>query len=688
MNAHFDRGLIVIPISLGLSILLVGPALAVEAAPVASPDSPTVAEVIVTAEQRDSVNQIDRTVYAVKARGDAASLTATDVVNKLPGVVVDPSNKVTIRGGAAVTFLVDGKPVRRDVVLAIPASQIARVEVVTNPSVEFASSSGAFINIVLKKSAPLGWKGAISGKVDTLGGYDAGVNLTHGGAGWNVIGSLAVSVTPDRIDSVRTVNYDELQSGLYNVQMTNSSESSPFRKVTFQSKFARSLSDNENLSAVIGASINKAPSKSRYSDILSGPAFQQENLYNKTVRFNGVYPYAMLDYERVREGEYKISASLNAASGVSSGDEFIDGAISENSHDHTLFDYQQLLVDLDKYIYKKDKLSAGFAMSNNDVSDHSTLVGFSGFGRTERDDFRFDRKTYAAYATFQTTAEGADVKLGLRFERLDQDLRNAQGAIMGLKSIAYVLPSLHLSRSIGEHNSFRASFTVRNEVPDALNLNPELKYESPYLADQGNPFLRPASRRQAEIGHTYERTHLSFTQAVYYRDTKDDINNFATLGSDGVTVVSYTNLGSSITYGYASEIKLAISNIFDIGCNIDLYEKQIVAPTNLRQFESLRYNGVNSKISLGVNIDAKDRISSDIGFTSRIYSLGLVSPDTWTSEFKYTHSFDKKVSLNLELDYFGAPEKLATRYINPQFTGKDIVNRRAKRLRIGLSKSF
>ena len=676
--------------SILLSLMIFDPAFAQDAnnQGAAKQSADEITEVTVTAHHKDVTSKIDRDIYDVKVGADAASLTTADIVTKLPGVVMDSSNKVTIHGGAAVSFLIDGKPVRRDLALAIPASQIERVEVITNPSAEYDSSSGAIINIVLKKSAALGWKGSSAGKIDTLGGFDMGLNFTHGGAKWNFIGSVTMREIPFRITTDRETSYDETQDGLYDAQAINSREQSSFRQLTLQSKLIRNFSNDASLSILFGLHVNQYPKHIDYDEDLTGNNYAADSTYTNLVQFNGLYPYGSVSYEAKKVDNYHLASDFNFYSGTDSDGENVIGSISRTIHVHTSFTFMQGGADFDKNLSTGDILSTGFSLSRNKVDQLSDFTGYSGAGETERDDFNFNRESYAVYTTYQTKAVGIDIKAGMRFERLDQDLSNAEGDISGLKSVTHILPTLHLSKALNKYNTIRASFTQRTVVPDAVDYNPFRKYDSPYFAKEGNPFLKPSSKNQAELSHAYEKDPFSFVQTLYYRDTKNDVNSYPSVGNDGVTVLSYANLGTSKAYGYNFTFKNTISKRIQITFDLDLFHTEITAPGALNQYQSLRYDSLNSDLELDYSFNKKNQITANVTYAGKNYTLGLMNPAAWTSNLKYTRTLDNKLSLTIELINGAVPQTLTSRFFAPGFSGFERVYQASQLIRIGLAKSF
>ena len=83
-----------------------------------------------------------------------------DALRNIPSVQVDVQGNLSLRGDPSVTILVDGKPSSQfsaanqaQALQSLPANQIDRIEVITNPSAEFrADGSGGIINLITKKA--------------------------------------------------------------------------------------------------------------------------------------------------------------------------------------------------------------------------------------------------------------------------------------------------------------------------------------------------------------------------------------------------------------------------------------------------------------------------------------------------------------------------------------------------------
>src|SRR4051794_17825489 len=133
------------------------------------PEGKTVETLTVTgASPPDAESSIDRRSYTLGKDLQATTGSIADALRNLPSVDVDVQGNLSLRGDPNVTILVDGKPSpmfdgkgRADALQQLPADQIERVEVITNPSAALnPEGSGGVINLITKKSRGKGVTGS------------------------------------------------------------------------------------------------------------------------------------------------------------------------------------------------------------------------------------------------------------------------------------------------------------------------------------------------------------------------------------------------------------------------------------------------------------------------------------------------------------------------------------------------
>ena len=128
------------------------------------------AEATVTADRPMVEIKPDRTVFNVQGTINSVGANALSLMRKAPGVTVDNNDNISVLGRAGVLLYVDGKrlPLTGQELSAylenIPAEQIDRIDIITNPGAKYeAEGNAGIIDIRLKKDKSMGANGAISG---------------------------------------------------------------------------------------------------------------------------------------------------------------------------------------------------------------------------------------------------------------------------------------------------------------------------------------------------------------------------------------------------------------------------------------------------------------------------------------------------------------------------------------------
>ncbi|HZZ31037.1 MAG TPA: TonB-dependent receptor plug domain-containing protein, partial [Phenylobacterium sp.] len=142
---------------------------------------------------------IDRKSYTLGNDLQATSGSIGDALRNLPSVDVDTQGTLSLRGDPNVTILVDGKPSasfngggRADALQQLPADQIERVEVITNPSAALnPEGSGGVINLITKKSRGAGVTGTAYATAASAGLKRAGASFGYNSPKLAVTGSVA-----------------------------------------------------------------------------------------------------------------------------------------------------------------------------------------------------------------------------------------------------------------------------------------------------------------------------------------------------------------------------------------------------------------------------------------------------------------------------------------------------------------
>ena len=127
-------------------------------------DTQSLNEIVLVSERRIIEREIDRLVFNVEKSIASTGGSGMDVLKITPGIQVQ-NNTLEILGKGATQVMINGRisPLQGDelttLLNGISASDIKKIEVITNPPAKYeASGNGGLINIVLKKGIQNSWK--------------------------------------------------------------------------------------------------------------------------------------------------------------------------------------------------------------------------------------------------------------------------------------------------------------------------------------------------------------------------------------------------------------------------------------------------------------------------------------------------------------------------------------------------
>ncbi|MFV0268079.1 MAG: outer membrane beta-barrel protein [Draconibacterium sp.] len=108
----------------------------------------------VTVEASNYNEKYDRSIQVITKQFKEGTNKATDLLEKLRGVQVDPlDNSITVNNEKSVLLLVDGIQKEQNLIKNLPPDRILRIEVIRNPTGRYISQGyTSVINIILKKN--------------------------------------------------------------------------------------------------------------------------------------------------------------------------------------------------------------------------------------------------------------------------------------------------------------------------------------------------------------------------------------------------------------------------------------------------------------------------------------------------------------------------------------------------------
>jgi outer membrane receptor protein involved in Fe transport len=539
--------------------------------------SPIVMQGIEANAERTVVIAPDRNSYRVRDLAPAAT-TATDVLETVPSVHVDPDGKLSLRGNENVVVQINGRPtpMRGTQLIGylrqLPANTIDRIEVIPNPSAkQDPEGMAGILNIVMKQNVDLGRSGGLNFGASTQNQYMAGGNVGYQAGrvtmlftyGYNSderriygvndrtrLGALRApqSFTEQDIDGTAT-------NRGHNINATLDYRVGP-RTVLFTSWLANRRSTGDASLSAYSELNGTRTMLARYDR--ERDAAVENWLGDGTLGFR----HTFVPQKHELSGEVRFSRQDNEE-----GSELWRQPIGSTTPNPIDLETNaidagtnQLTVQTDyvRAFGKASKLEAGYKASARWL-DRAYLVrkDVLGTGNWVDSDLSntlaFDETVNAAYAVLSHGAGGAvELQAGLRAEHASRDFSLAGGDSYP-HSYNSLFPSALVSYKLNDRTVTRLSYSRRIRRPNTEELNPFPAFFDLQNVMIGNPALGPEYTDAIEASVQRSGKLGTLQISPFFRHTSDiirvDVNTADTVAGREVTSVSFRNLDTSNSWG-------------------------------------------------------------------------------------------------------------------------------------------
>jgi outer membrane receptor protein involved in Fe transport len=527
-------------------------------------DVQTLAAVTVTSQRPALEMGIDRRVFNVDQSLTATGGTALDVMKNIPSVTVDVDGNVTLRNSSPQIF-VDGRPT----ILTldqIPAGDIERIELITNPSAKFdAASTGGIINVIMKRNRRVGINGIVTagiGYPDILNG-NLSLNMRQNKFNFFLTGNHNQSGGKTTRKTLRQNKMNGVVDNYFN-QFSTNERNRLFNSIRFGVDF---FADNRNTISFTQGMVkgnydneeeqsqeflNSSKILERYGERNSISRSENER-YNTQLNYTHKFPKqgkeftASINYNYGKGNDNSDIQNLFYESNgtLSSSATVLNRSTNNNNQLTFQADYvdpysenSKIEAGVRSYVNNYKNLFSAFSVKNGS----QTLLPLS-------NNIEYREMVNAFYLTYSNKINTFAYQAGLRAEHsqfdgklLDSGKEFGYNYPTDFKNIFDALfPSLFLTKQVGDRTEMQLNYSRRIRRPSFWQLNPFVDINDPLNISQGNPALRPEFTNSFEFNYNQRYNSGSFLGSVYYRNTQGDITRF----SDTITAEQYQQLNEA-----------------------------------------------------------------------------------------------------------------------------------------------
>ncbi len=678
-------------------------------------DAAALGDVVVTGQPNEVRTSIDSISYSLANDLQATTGTLAEALRNVPSVEVDPDGNVSLRGDANVTILVDGRPSsqfngasRGQMMLQIPASQYARIEVMTNPSAAYSpEGSGGVINLISKPNAPRVGQtttGSLRFNVGDHGRYNFGGSIAH------VIDKTTLSadigIRHDRfiqeVERLRT-RFDT-GSGQFLESRQSQNIDGDSDNVFVRLAAEHNLDDKTQITGDI-----RHVEVESFADAVElfeadaaggglAAAYTRNSYGGFSGRFQGGSARVLRRFND-QGHEWSTDVRYDRNRFVFGFDTEVDMQVPasplsyetiENRNRQNQFGITSAYV---RPMADGARLRAGYELQAVNLE----LDNFVSRGPTPTtqiidpivsNEFHVDQQVHALYATFERPfGDKFSGQFGLRLEQTNIDLDQITTNIQASNDYFRAYPTMHLQYTINEGETLRGSYSRRIQRPGPQDLNPFLTYQDTFNYRAGNPDLLPQETDSFEL-MWQKRVAPAFYQAtLYYRDTQDAFTPVTTDLGNGIFLTRPQNLGSSRSMGLELVANGQLHSTLRYNASINAYRQEIDA-AGLPGATDSEGEGIGGRVTLNWQPTENDFLQiSSIWTGDQLLAQGVREQATLVN-LGYRHKFNQDWSFQATVrdafDEFGATTTLVT----PTFTDRTSQSFGGRAIYVGLTWNF
>lgn len=573
--------------------------------------------------------KIDRTIVNVGSQISNAGSNALEILEKAPGVLVDPNGSISLKGKPGVVILIDERPTNlsgadlANYLRSLPAGMLDKIEIMTNPPARYpAAGNAGVINIKLKRNRVQGFRAGISHNY-TQGVYartNNSVNLTYNKGKLVLFSNLSQSLGNgfQELDINRTYkNPDGSVNSFFNQKAFFQNKS-----YSYVAKLGMDYYITPKTTIGIGLDgfLDKSPIRAfneslllSSSKILDSAVYAvntgegQRKSMAANMNFKHVYDSTGheismdLNYSRfnITQDLLNRNTTFGPAGALKSVEEIIGDLPTDISISTANLDYTR---PLNSGMSMEAGLKTSFISTDN-IADYLNRVGgvtSVDFDKTNR--FKYRENINAGYLSFTRESGFFSFKLGLRLEQTATRGNQLGNAVKPDSSFTRNYTNLFPTAYFGfkldsnDYNQIILSYGRRIDRPYYQDLNPFLLPADKFTFFAGNPLLLPQLSNNLELSYIYKN---ALTVGLNYSNTNNLM--YETIEQVGNRFFSRTgNIGRSITAGFSMDARIPVTKKLTLHPNFNFSRPRFKGTLYGQQIDTAASQFQASLISLMV----------------------------------------------------------------------------------------
>jgi outer membrane receptor for ferrienterochelin and colicin len=617
-------------------------------------------DVVVTAGRPVVKQEIDRISYDVQADPDSKASDALEMLRKVPMVTVDANDIVQLKGSANFQIFINGKPSAlmtaspSDVLKAIPAAAIQKIEVITVPPSKYdAEGLTGIINIITLKSTTDGINGSLFARYNSVFGERGSVSLNVSKDRFSLTGLLGLGRQPVLTSAVGSTLTSYSPESVLS-QQGQRSQGGNFNNGKTDLSYEL---DSCNLLTASADFFNRRFNQvtSTYSELVNSPdSVTQSYLLRNTgpvtagaldcsvgyqLRFGPSKGRSLTFSYRYASTSNSQGNTVTASDGMNyTGSNYVQAnslrTVTHNFEIGFIRPGNRMIIEAGA----KAILGRNDSHFSDDTLDQAT--GQNNMDTSLTNDFSYHQNVYSLYNSYHLKLPGWELKAGLRLENTVIKSSYGQSQTPISQDFYTLLPALSFQRYLAANNNITLGYTQRLQRALAAQLNPFVDKSNPSFIVTGNPALRPVVNNIIELDYS-RSARLSVNASLDYTFSNDPIQNITGLLSDSVSESTWQNVGRNRTAGIHLTLNYPIFSQLSLILNTQLSHVWITGTYNSEFYTN---DGTQGNVAASARYNFGHQLTASINFnynSGNVYLQGRSSSYTYVG-FNVIREFLKK----------------------------------------------
>lgn len=554
------------------------------------PSTLNIAEVVVVGSSPSVRITNNKSIYKVSDIPSSNSGTLNDIFKSIPAITLDFNETALINGTPAKIF-VNGREITSNELKAYSPSQIATIEIVSNPTAQYdANGLSGIIHLKTKHSVSEG----VAGAVNISGAHD----MQSGSA------NLSYNRNKLSLGSAFSI-WNNHQHGSIETLFNGNSTSNNIQ--------ADILNLTANLSADYSFNYNNTLSAS-YQYIDFGYSSKDNSEYRVgESNMRGITHQIATSYKHqfAREGEmFKADVYYNQTNPQTlSLLNYADDNYTINNRNNN----NSITATLDYYLpfTENANLEAGLKSHTRNISIYRK-DDFS--GSVESNKFSLHESILAAYVQMNSRMEKFNVQFGLRSET------NLADKVDGSRKWD-IFPNISLEYGANERNILKLGYNNRINRPSSADINPFVMMIDPTSTFKGNPNLKPEYSHNVFVDYINRYQGNEIKLSTYYRLVNNLITKTFENTTEGV-LYSPVNIPTAHFFGVDLTANQSFGQMLTVQPSIGYSCVYIPSGTD-KEFRNI--NTLNAGLSIGIKLPHNFSIQALGKYSSGALSVGTSS---------------------------------------------------------------